>query len=61
VAFNVRLMGQLGEVELGRGKDFSRGQGLDRMLPVATLKVVEIVVGVGEQCPISRPVHRRGR
>jgi hypothetical protein len=46
VAFNAHLLGRLAKVELGQGRDFSRGQGQDRMLHVAMLWVVEIVLGV---------------
>jgi hypothetical protein len=49
----VRLLGQLARAKLRRGRDFSRG--LDRTLHVFTLEVVETVVGVGEQCPVSAP------
>jgi hypothetical protein len=48
VAFNARLPGQLVEVVLGQGRDFSRGQGRDQTLYVVTLGVVETVVGVRE-------------
>ena len=61
MALNVRLLGQLVEVELGRGKDFSQGQGLDRMLPVATLGVVETMAEWGNSASYSCPMHRRGR
>jgi hypothetical protein len=46
--FNACLLGQLAEVELGRGGDFFRGRGRDHTLHVATLWVVETLVGVWE-------------
>jgi hypothetical protein len=55
MTINARLLGQLSEAELGRGRDFSRGCVLDRTLHVVTLGVVEAVVGVGEQCPVLAP------
>jgi hypothetical protein len=55
VAFNVCLLWQLPEFELGRGTYFSQGQGLDRTLHVVMLGVVETVVRVEEQCPVFVP------